>query len=253
MDSTKTALGPDSSTTSSDELILDRDVDVTNFELTEAEAETVAAETDRLAPLVEKFPTRILHVNLTYNHNSEEYEVRLALVLPGQTFATGGVGDNWMGLLENATTKLIHRVEHYQEDLENVTDRRHHAGGHDFVVEPTMQIDADAVNEAIQIGSYSKFRAAVSPFDPSLRDRIGRWVQRYPRVNEMIGEKIFLADITEEVFLMAFDQFDQWTPEQRFGQWLETLVDPAVKAIARDPEGELEAIRFQLSWQEADE
>jgi len=35
-----------------------------------------------------------------------------------------------------------------------------------------------------------------------------------------------------------------------FGQWIETLIDPAMKAIARDPEGELEAISFQQTWNE---
>ena len=33
-------------------------------------------------------------------------------------------------------------------------------------------------------------------------------------------------------------------------QWIEKLIDPAMKAIAHDPEGELETISFQRTWNE---
>lgn len=229
------------------------DIDASGFEMTDRERDEVDAEVGKLLPLIEDFPTQVLHVNVKYNGNSEEYEVRLALVLPGQTFATGGVDHAWLPVMETAITKMMRRVEHYKEDLSHVTERRHHALDTDHVVEPSYQIDADAVRDAVATDNYAVFRTAMMPLEGKLRERIGRWVERYPRVEAMIGEKLFIADIMEEVFLMAFDRYDHWTDGLTFGAWVETLVDPAVKAIANDPDGELEQISFLRSWQEVDE
>lgn len=228
------------------------DIDATGFNLTKAQAVQIEDEMEHLKPLIAKFPTRVLHVNLKFNANSDQYEVRLALVLPGQTFATGGVDTAWHPVLETAVHKLKRRVEHYKEDLENVTARRHHAADHDHPVEPTQQIDGHALLSAVEADQYSDFRQLLSPFESSLRDRIGRWVQRYPQINAMIGESIFIADILEEVFLLAFERFAKRTPQLMLGPWLETLVDPAVQQIASDPERELEAIGFLRSWQETE-
>ena len=231
---------------------LDADLDAENMTLSETEVSAIETEVDRLRPLVAEFPTKVLHVNLKYNDNSEDYEVRLALVLPGQTFATGGVTQSWHLGLETAVTKLIRRIKHYKEDLEGITDRRHHAQDTDHAVEPTQQIDGNAVTEAVGSGNYGQYRRLMFPFESALRMRIGRWVERYPQVNQMIGDRIAIADIMEEVFMLAFDRHDQWTPGLMYGPWLETLVDPAVEAIANDPEGELQAIGFQRSWLELD-
>ena len=228
------------------------DIDAEGFELTDRERSVIDAEIGKLLPLIEDFPTQILHVNLKYNGNSEEYEVRLALVLPKQTFATGGVDQAWHPVMETAITKMMRRVEHYKQDLSHVTERRHHALDTDHAVEPSWQIDGDKVREAVESDNYAAFRECMLPLEGTLRDRIGRWVERYPRVEAMIGEKIFIADIMEEVFLMAFDRFDHWTDGLTFGAWCETLVDPAVKAIANDPTGELEKISFLRSWQETE-
>ena len=225
------------------------DLDVEGMKLSDAETATVEAEVDRIKPLTAEFPVQILHVNLRYNRNSEEYEVKLALVLTGQTFATADVSESWHGSLENCVRKMIRRVEHYKQDLSNV-ESRSRAVNSEAHVEPTRQIDAVAVRTALSENDYAAFRREMGPFDASLRDRIGRWVQMYPQVDAMVGERLTLADIVEEVFLMAYEQFDSWHPEMLFGQWLETLIDPAVKAIARDPDGELEAISFQKTWQD---
>lgn len=224
------------------------DLDAAGMSLSPGEIEMIEAEIGRLKPLVEKFPVQILHVTLEHNTRSQQYEVRLALVLSGQTFATGDVGAAWLPLLEQCVRKLIRRVEHYKQSMSGVPERQHRAAGTDAVLAPNQQIDGETVSRAIEQDDYTEFRHAMEPFEESLRDRIGRWVQRYPQVDAMIGERITIADIVEEVFLMAFEQFEHWHAELLFGQWLEGLIDPAVKAIARDPDGELEAINFQRTW-----
>ena len=82
--------------------------------------------------------------------------------------------------------------------------------------------------------------------------RIGRWIQRYPEVEGQIGVRFEIADVVEEVFLMAFDQYDRRPKDVRFGDWLEQLIDPSVKLLRDHTEEELENIQFVRSSREHD-
>jgi hypothetical protein len=57
----------------------------------------------------------------------------------------------------------------------------------------------------------------------------------------------------EEVFLTAFDRHDQRPESQRFGQWLEDLIDPAIKALADHTAEEQENISLARTWHEAEQ
>lgn len=228
----------------------DTDLDVEGFTPTELERESIAAEVERIQPLVAEFPTQILHTNIQYNSHSEEYEVKLALVLPGQTFATGNVTESWQQGLETSVQKMIRRIEHYKITMSGGMEQAHAAAGTTMEVEPNRRIDGQRVTTAVQQGNFTEFRKAMYPIEASLRDRVGRWIQRYPQIQGMIGDRFTIADIVEETFMLAFDRFGDWHPEMFFGQWIESLIDPAMKAIAKDPDGELEAIGFLRSWEE---
>lgn len=226
------------------------DLDVEGFTPTEAETQTITTECDRIEPLVREFPTQILHINLEYNTNSEEYEVKIALVLPGQTFATGDVSEAWEPSLEKSVQKMIRRIEHYKSTLSGEPEQARIAAGTTMEVEPNRRMDGKQVVAAVESGNYAEFRKAMYPIEESLRDRVGRWIQRYPQIQAKIGTRFTIADIVEETFMLAFDRYNDWQPEMFFGRWIETLIDPAMKAIARDPEGELETISFQQTWDE---
>lgn len=224
------------------------DLDVDGFTPTDGERTLIDAEIERIAPLVEEFPTQILHVNLKYNSNSEEYEIKLALILPGQSFATGDVSEAWSQSLEKSVHKMIRRIEHYKSSMEGEPEQARAAAGTTMEVEPNQRLDAKQVAAAIESSSYNDFRKAMYPIEESLRNRIGRWVQRYPQIQASIGDRFEIADIVEETLMLAFDRYEDWQPEMFFGQWVETLIDPAMKMIAKDPDGELEAISFQRTW-----
>jgi DNA-directed RNA polymerase specialized sigma24 family protein len=65
----------------------------------------------------------------------------------------------------------------------------------------------------------------------------------------MVGRSFTIADIVEEVFLDAFDAYDRRAKEVRFGDWLESLIDPAVKDLLRDRDGALENISMARTLQ----
>ena len=225
-------------------------LDVEGFEPRPQELETIQAEIERLKPLVEEFPTQILHVNIEFNSHSEEYEVKLALILPGQTFATGNVTDHWEPGLETSVQNMIRRVTHYKATMSGEPERARIAAGTTMEVEPNRRMDGQQVANAVEQDNFVEFRKAMYPIEETLRDRIGRWIQRYPQIQANLGQHFTLADVVEETFMMAFDNYHDWQPVMFFGQWIETLIDPAMKKIARDPDSDLETISFQNTWNE---
>jgi len=228
------------------------DLDTQNMTLAAEEIQWLESEVGKLKPMLANFPVQILHIDLEYNQNSLQFEGRLALVLPKQTFATAGVDRNWQAIMEHAVRRMIRRLEHYKHDLSRVAQRQATAAGERAVVEPTRQVSGAEVQEAIQQNDYSGYRTAVSPYESSLHDRVGRWVQRTPEFQAMIGERLTISDIVEEVFMLSFDQFEDWRSDQWFGQWLEELVDPAIRTLVHGSEEDLEAVRFQQSWRETE-
>ncbi|KAA5541354.1 HPF/RaiA family ribosome-associated protein [Roseiconus nitratireducens] len=233
------------------ESTMNTDLDVSGFQPSTRETDQMTFEIDRLEPLVRDFPTKTLHVNVKFNKHSKQYETKLALVLPGQTFATGDVTDSWHAGMETSVEKMVRRIKHYKEAMSGEPEHARKVAGTTMNVQPEQRLDGEMIARAIEQDDYSQFRKGMYPIEESLRDRIGRWVQRYPQIQAMLGERFTINDLVEETFMLAFDRYAHWNTQMFFGQWIESLIDPALKAIVRDPDGELEAIRFQQTWDEA--
>jgi hypothetical protein len=227
------------------------DLDNENFEVTEADIQGIEAEVDLIRPLVKDFPTATLYINLIYAQPTQRFQVKTALVLPGRTLATGDTADHWQPSLEKCLRKLMHRIAHYKSDMSGDPDQHRRSTGKVHDVEPTQQVDGKAVQEAYEEGDYVAFRRTLTPYEASLRQRIGRWVERYPQVAAVLGSRLEIADIIEETFLLAFERYEHWPREMQFGQWLEQQIDPAVQLIARHPTRELETISYMRTLQEA--
>src|SRR5690606_22291702 len=97
---------------------------------------------------------------------------------------------------------------------------------------------------------YGAFRAELSGFEEPIRRRVGRWIQRYPDLDATFGEYLPLDDLVEEVMLTAFEQYESRPEAMRLGDWLESLIDPAMRSFLRHPEEELEAISYARTLRE---
>jgi len=80
-------------------------------------------------------------------------------------------------------------------------------------------------------------------YDESLEKRVGRWIQRYPEIEGQLGEELTISEIVEEVYLNAFDQFAT-RPVVRLGEWLESLIDPSVQLLLKQPDDEKANLSF---------
>lgn len=70
----------------------------------------------------------------------------------------------------------------------------------------------------IKKGDYAAFRKLMFVYEEPLRNRIGRWIERYPEVAAQLDEQVYLEDIVEEVFLTAFDEYDDRPQAVPFGE-----------------------------------
>ena len=103
---------------------------------------------------------------------------------------------------------------------------------------------------AARAGDYRAFRIGLAGYEEWLRRRVGRWVQRYPDAEARIGNGLRIGDLVEEVYLNAFEGFTRRPTDIRLSDWLDRLIDPSLKLMLRDPDGEKENASLARTWRE---
>jgi hypothetical protein len=200
-----------------------------------------------VARLIRDFPVSNLHIQLEHFPRTNRWRVKTSLVLTGETLVSLGEGDGLNPTFENCIANLIKDVHAYKDRLSRVHAASREVKGTHQDVEPTLDPDPQVLDNAIAEGDYAAFRAAILGYEEPLRKRIGRWIERYPAVSARIDHGLTIADLVEAVFLDAFEEYDHRPREIRFGDWLEHLIDPAIKGMIAHPEQALENINLARS------
>jgi ribosome-associated translation inhibitor RaiA len=218
--------------------------DVHQYTLADAERRMLEGDLDGLTRQVQNFPVADLHVMIEGNARSNDVSVKLTLILPGQTLVTNDHDRALTAAFERALGALSHSVEAYKAKLDGQTERQKAEKGTQHPIRPTTDIDQSAVDEAVAAGDYARFRMVLLPFEDAVQARAGRWVQRFPEYEARIGKDVKLSDVTEEIFLTAFDQYGARPEGVPLGDWLERVIDPAVKALMTRTAEEMENINL---------
>jgi len=92
-----------------------------------------------------------------------------------------------------------------------------------------------ADQHGVRAGNYRAFSAALATYEEWLRLRVGRWVQRYPEAQAKVGGDLLIGDLVEEVYLNAFEGWVRRPTEVGLGWWLESSIDPSLRALLRHP------------------
>jgi hypothetical protein len=214
-----------------------------HFTFSRAELEKLDAALAPLRKPVRSFPVSDLYITMTRHPGRGDYHVRTSLVLPGRTLFTGERDVNPLSAWIRCVHKLVSKVRGYKENLAAKPERAKAQEGTAREVLPAAEPDADKLRQSVESGDYAAFREATLVYEEAVRKRAGRWIERYPQFEARLGVTFTLSDLVEEVFLNAFERFDQRPQALRLGQWLEELIDPSVKALLSDPETEEENIQ----------
>jgi ribosome-associated translation inhibitor RaiA len=227
-------------------------IDAHQFELTEAEEDKLLDGLDALGHQVENFPQHDLRAHLEWRPRNNEYVVKLSLILPGRTLVCSEHNAVLHAAFEKCVDVLADGVKAYKAQLNQTSERQKQEKGTHQEMAPLTAVDPAALDAAAKAGDYPAFRTAVAPYEDPVRLRAGRWVERYPEVQGRMGRGLEVIDVVEGVFLAAFEGYATRPNGVRLGDWLEGLIDPTVRAIAHDPDGELENINMARSACDAD-
>jgi len=228
-------------------------IDTHHCQLRSGEVDRLHRDVDGLARQVEKFPLSDLHILVEYNNRSNDYSVKTTLILDGATLVASDHDLVMHAAFLRCLDSLAENIRAYKDRLGKVPERQRMEKGTVREVEPGPEPDPAALDSAIADGDYTAFRTAIIGYEESLRKRAGRWVERYPDVNAQIGRRLGLADIVEEVFLIAFEEYDRRPRHLRMGEWLEGLIDPSIKTLQVKGDAELENINRARSAVEAEQ
>lgn len=228
------------------------ELDTKHCELSAEEIERLERGLQPLRKPVEKFPVSALYVTIEFFERSNDYRVKTVLQLPGTALATGDLEKEYYTAFERCVRKMVHKVLAYEGQLDDAEDRSKHLKGTRHEVTPTSDVDIAAVQQAVEQTDYAAFRSQLSMYEEPVRKRIGRWIQRYPDIEAQLDERFTLEDVVEEVFLNAFERFEDRPEAVPLGTWLEHLIDPSLRIISRDTREELDNISFARSLRGAE-
>jgi len=232
--------------------VLNVEFDTHECHLTEAEEDKCREALDGLARQVEHFPVSDLRIYVE-RPRSNEVTVKLTLLLPGTTLVAEDHDRLFQPAFDRALNSLLHELEGYKDRLGRVEERQKVEKGTHQEVHAVALVDFAELDQAVAAGDYSAFRLALLPVEEEVRMRIGRWTQRYPEFNALIGQGIEIADVLEEVFLLAFEGYQDRPLDVPAGTWLENLIDPAIKSLERNPDEELENVNMARTMRDAPE
>jgi hypothetical protein len=202
---------------------------------------------DRVAEEVRNLPSD-LKVSIVHHPSSDRFHVAADLRLPRRSIFTG----DWDPYLDTAAQrclrKLIRKIEAYQHEPNQKGDRiaeRVEESRQEIVAPDDPETGPLAA--AARDQDYQRFRQLLAGHDDWLRLRVGRWLQRYPVMNAQVGDRLAIGDLVEEVFLNAFEEYDERPNHQPLSDWLEELIDPSLRALWASGEDETENISFVRS------
>jgi ribosome-associated translation inhibitor RaiA len=199
---------------------------------------------DTLARQVEDFPQHDLRILIEWNNRSNDYSVKTTLLLPGRTLVCNEHDPVMHAAFERCVASLEASATEYKSSLNRVAERQKLEKGTQKEILPLTPVDSLALADAVRAGDYPAFRTAIAGFEDPLRLRAGRWVERYPDVQARMGHGLEINDVVDEVFLDAFEQYEHRPNDVPLGDWLENLLDPAVRALEAHPDEELENINM---------
>lgn len=217
--------------------------DSQNYTISEAESAKMDASLDTLRKAAAAFPVSDLKIEIIRQSRTDHIDVKTSLVLPGQTLTTSDWDVQLHPAYERCIKKLVGMVADYKERLGSKSEMAKTVEGTLHEVHPSQPPDPEALQMAAAEGDYQAFRTALSVYEDAVQRRAGRWIERYPEAIERLGDGLVMSDIVEEVFLLAFERFTD-RPARPMGEWLESLIDPAIQAWLKDPVAEKENIEM---------
>lgn len=218
------------------------ELDTKNCTCSAEEIERMEETLDALDRVTQQFPVSNLYITIHHHARSNDYHVKTSLALPGRTLFTGERHEDRYTAYERCIGKLVQKVAAYKSHLDDEDERtKFQKGTHQEII-PTQVPDHAVLVKSVADDDYVTFRKETWIYEEPVRKRIGRWIKRYPELQQLIGVELDIADFVEDVFLTAFHQFHRKPDAVLPGDWLEGLIDEVMHNLMAHPDRELDKI-----------
>ena len=214
------------------------------FELSASEIADMERDLHTLRKLIDRFPQAVLHIRVDCHQRTKIYHVKTSLSLCGSTLFTGDRDTAFHPAFERCVHKLIKKIEAHKSRMSGKSEWFKPTIGYQVSMNSSDGFDSSDLEYFVAKDDYAAFRSGIDIFADGLSKRIGRWINRYPQIQEELGDAITISDIVEEVFLSAYQQFLKRTHDVPPSLWLEGLIDPAIQALLQSPDEEYANISF---------
>lgn len=226
------------------------ELDTKGCDLSAGEVADMEEDLHTLRKLVADFPVANLYITVVHHAKREDYHVKTTLTLSGNTLFSGDRDVDVHPAYERCVRKLVKKVEAYKQRIHDDSKLAKKSAETHHALTPAQVIDADELKAAVLHNDYARFRRAADPYEEGLSQRIGRWITRYPEIESGLGVEIRIADIVEDIFLNAFEQFERRPKNVPLGDWFEELIDPSIQAFIHSPDEEFTRISFKRAFLE---
>ncbi|MEM9586070.1 MAG: hypothetical protein AAGA03_02210 [Planctomycetota bacterium] len=223
------------------------ELDTKGCTLSAAEIEQMEEDMSTLRRQTEDFPVSNLYITVVRHPRAGDYHVKTTLALSGRKLFTGDRGTSMHPTFESCLRKLTKKVRAFKSQMRVGSDTSKLSEGTRQAVEPTRDVNIETLTKAVRGDDYESFRREIDVFEPSLIERVERWLHRYPELKSQFESAIPASDVVEEVFLNAFDQFDSRSHSVPPGDWLDSLINPSIQALLQKPDEEFEQICYSSS------
>jgi len=201
---------------------------------------------------VRDLPESELRIDLIYHPQTMMYHARFEMHLPGRSLFSGAK-DTYLDLaFQKGVENLLEDIVDYQRrpDRDAVAEAQDRLELRDAILAPEDPRVGELARAALD-GDYRMFRTGLAGYEDWLRLRVGRWLQRYPHAESRVGKDVLIGDLIEEVYLMAFESFARRPTAVPLHEWLNGLIDPAVKNVLRKTDQEHQAASLARTVREA--
>ena len=147
------------------------ELDTKGCELSPSEVEDMEEDLDTLRDLVEDFPVSNLYITVVHHKRSDDYHVKVSLALPGRKLFTGERHTKVHPAFDSCVRKLTKKVRAYKHEMRVGVDAAKQAAGTRQDVQPSAELDLDALVAAVETKDYPAFRREIDVFESSLMER----------------------------------------------------------------------------------
>ena len=202
-----------------------------------------------LARAVETFPSSVLHVDIEHQPRTHTAQVKVSLELArSMQFVAREDGEHAHPAFKKCVRRLVEQVAAFKESRRHSEKARTTEEVPATLVRAPVEPDVTRLTPAVEAGDYVAFRDTMGIYRESLRKRIGRRIELHPEAAARLDVDFTLDDCVELVLLDAFEQFDSGTrTSMAMGEWLETLIDGAVRDLGSGDEEALRNVSFVRS------